>query len=115
MAGFTDAAFLKASDDFLAKVEGVFDEINDPAIEDLDLASGVLEVTTRSGKFVINRQAPNKQLWLSSPLSGPHHYDLVGESANVAWKSDRDGHDLREKLEQEFSTLLRRRVSIPVS
>lgn len=28
------------------------------------------------GTYVINRQIPNKQIWLSSPKSGPKRYDF---------------------------------------
>ena len=29
------------------------------------------------GTYVINKQPPNKQIWLSSPISGPKRYDYV--------------------------------------
>jgi frataxin len=29
------------------------------------------------GTYVINKQPPNKQIWLSSPKSGPKRYDFV--------------------------------------
>jgi frataxin len=29
---------------------------------------------------VINKQPPNKQIWLSSPISGPKRYDFVIQS-----------------------------------
>ncbi len=29
------------------------------------------------GTYVINKQPPNKQIWLSSPRSGPKRYDWV--------------------------------------
>jgi len=29
------------------------------------------------GVYVINKQPPNKQIWLSSPISGPKRYDYV--------------------------------------
>jgi len=34
------------------------------------------------GTYVLNKQPPNKQIWLSSPISGPKRYDwvVVGES-----------------------------------
>ena len=28
------------------------------------------------GTFVVNKQTPNRQLWLSSPISGPFRYDM---------------------------------------
>lgn len=29
------------------------------------------------GTYVINEQPPNRQIWLSSPISGQEHYDWV--------------------------------------
>jgi len=37
------------------------------------------------GSYVINKQPPNRQIWLSSPISGQKHYDWVlqgGERLN---------------------------------
>jgi iron donor protein CyaY len=33
--------------------------------------SGVLTFVTPSGTYVINKQPPNRQIWLSSPIAGP--------------------------------------------
>ncbi len=30
-----------------------------------------------TGTYVINKQPPNKQIWLSSPKTGPKRYDYV--------------------------------------
>ncbi len=30
-----------------------------------------------AGTYVFNKQPPNKQIWLSSPISGPKRYDYV--------------------------------------
>ena len=40
---------------------------------DVTLASGVLTLALPDpfGTYVINKQSPNKQIWLSSPKSGP--------------------------------------------
>ena len=44
-------------------------------VDDVNYSSGVLKLDFNSeeGKktYVLNKQAPNKQLWLSSPFSGP--------------------------------------------
>ncbi|KAI4099522.1 MAG: hypothetical protein L6R37_005949 [Teloschistes peruensis] len=40
--------------------------------------SGVLSLTFPPiGTYVLNKQPPNKQIWLSSPKSGPKRYDYV--------------------------------------
>lgn len=43
------------------------------------LLVGVLTavISEAFGTYVINKQAPNKQIWLSSPVSGPKRYDYI--------------------------------------
>jgi frataxin len=63
------------------------------------------------GTYVINKQPPNKQIWLSSPITGPKRFDWVvlGEAQNQKegggsgeWIYLRDGTTLSELLEQEI-------------
>jgi frataxin len=44
--------------------------------------------TEAKGTYVLNKQPPNKQIWLSSPLSGPKRYDwcVIGGG-----KGDKEG------------------------
>ena len=37
---------------------------------------------------MINKQRPNKQIWLSSPVSGPKRYDFVGAGAGQHEKEE---------------------------
>lgn len=43
------------------------------------------------GTYVVNKQPPNKQIWLSSPKSGPKRYDYViigdgqADKAGTSW------------------------------
>jgi frataxin len=62
------------------------------------------------GDYVINKQPPNKQIWLSSPISGPKRYDWVvlqegqdskQDTATGAWVYLRDGTSLSEVLKEE--------------
>ena len=55
------------------------------------------------GTFVLNKQAPNLQLWLSSPVSGPLRYSFCSESA--AWLNTRDDHELFTLLSSDFAEL----------
>ena len=65
---------------------------------------GVLNVSVGTlGTFVLNKQAPNLQLWLSSPVTGPLRYGYVPEAG--AWLNVRDGHDLLKCLTDDFETL----------
>lgn len=44
----------------------------------IKIQAGVLNfVYPPRGTYVINKQPPNKQIWLSSPISGPRRYDYV--------------------------------------
>lgn len=121
MDGFTDVMYNTAADEFLESVESVVDALEHPGVEEVSCSGGVLTLeTANKGTYIINKQAPNTQLWLSSPLSGPHHYNMVvlkegarhnnddgsgGEEA-VRWVSDRDGHSLKERLEEELTGIL---------
>ena len=54
------------------------------------------------GTFVLNKQAPNRQLWLSSPLSGPARYNL---GPGGRWLGARGGGDLLDRLAAELREL----------
>ena len=45
---------------------------------DVELSQGVLtlDLGGRRGVFVINKQAPNRQIWLSSPVTGPARFEF---------------------------------------
>jgi frataxin len=67
------------------------------------------------GTYVINKQPPNKQIWLSSPTSGPKRYDWVldGEGMHEKegtgqgdWVYLRDGTSLTELLRKELGVSL---------
>jgi frataxin len=113
MDGFTDVKYNTAADEFLENLEAKLDALDTAELDDVGYNSGVLTIETAShGTFIINKQAPNVQLWLSSPISGPHHYDMVTSTdkglETVLWRSDSDQHDLKEKLEMELSDVLER-------
>lgn len=75
------------------------------------IQSGVMNIKTKNGVYVINKQPPNKQIWLSSPLTGPKRYDYVVVSEDQSSKQDtavgawvylRDGTSLTELLQKEI-------------
>lgn len=78
---------------------------------DSELAQGVMTLTVAEGKtYVINKQPPNKQIWLSSPISGPKRYDLIGGK----WVTLRDNSLLTALLEEELSAELGETVELTV-
>src|SRR5688572_29622833 len=44
---------------------------------DIDFHNDILTLTTDYGVFVINKQPAIKQIWLSSPISGPYHFSYI--------------------------------------
>lgn len=70
---------------------------------DCELTQGVMTLSVPpNGTYVINKQPPNRQIWLSSPISGPKRYDLIGGK----WITLRDGSALTTLLEEEISAAL---------
>jgi frataxin len=67
---------------------------------DVNYAMGVLTVhiAPSIGTYVINKQTPNRQIWLSSPISGPKRYDYMGDD----WIYAHDRVTLHDLLNAEF-------------
>eukprot|EP00842_Homolaphlyctis_polyrhiza_P001622 jgi/Hompol1/2460/HPOL_006006-RA len=109
----SEAEFHKLSDQFIEEVllerlEELGDQIEMDGF-DVVYSSGVLTLKLGShGTFVINKQPPNKQIWLSSPRSGPKRYDY--DRATHKWIYHRDKHSLDEVLSQELSDMLKTKV-----
>ncbi|KAF0990882.1 hypothetical protein HZS_848, partial [Henneguya salminicola] len=60
------------------------------------------------GTYVINKQTPNKQIWLSSPISGPKRFDCI----NNKWVYKRNLDTLNELLSSEISKILQTDIII---
>mmetsp|Transcript_22269 Transcript_22269/g.56657 ORF Transcript_22269/g.56657 Transcript_22269/m.56657 type:complete len:202 (-) Transcript_22269:128-733(-) len=76
---------------------------------DVEYGQGVLTVKLgRHGTYVINKQTPNRQIWLSSPVSGPFRFDWVpGQgSSQGTWQYYRDRRELVSQLREEIEKLL---------
>lgn len=62
-----------------------FDQLEDAyeraELDELELESGVLTITTADGKqFVVSKHAPSRQIWLASPFSGGLHFSFAADS-----------------------------------
>ena len=55
------------------------------------------------GTYVLNKQTPNRQIWWSSPISGPKRYNFDDETST--WINSRDGHRLNTILQDEIKSL----------
>jgi frataxin len=80
----------EVADETLEQIEdaiGVALEDIEEALE-TNLASGVLTMSFGShGTWVLNKQTPNRQIWWSSPISGPRRYEFViaSDAENGNW------------------------------
>jgi frataxin len=78
----------------------------------MQVQAGVLTIDfNEKGTYVLNKQPPNKQIWLSSPVSGPKRFDWVlfsegqnqKEGSGVGdWVYLRDGTSLTGLLKGEI-------------
>ncbi|KAJ7357131.1 Frataxin [Mycena albidolilacea] len=97
-------------DDLLHALENVVESLDNPAYE-VEYHSGVLTLLLGDkGTYVINKQPPNKQIWLSSPFSGPKRYDY--QEVDGTWVYSRDGQSLSDLLNRELSEALERPVDV---
>lgn len=72
----TDAEFAREVEKILNYIAETVEE-HDPEGEiDIDFNGDILNLTTNFGVFVINKQSAAKEIWLSSPVSGPYHFAL---------------------------------------
>ncbi|XP_070690230.1 frataxin, mitochondrial isoform X2 [Pempheris klunzingeri] len=110
----SEATFEKLADVTLDALADYFEDLTDAAFTGADydvvFSSGVLTVKVGGdhGTYVINKQTPNKQIWLSSPVSGPKRYDWTGER----WVYTHDGVSLHQLLSKEFAVIFSKTVDL---
>jgi frataxin len=95
----TDSAFESLADSLLdALEEGIGDDL------DVERQGGVLTVEGEEGTWIVNKHAPTRQVWLSSPKSGARHYAF--ERASGLWRDTRGEGDLLSTLSAELGVAL---------
>ena len=68
---------------------------------DVELNGGILQIELPDGgAYVINKHAPNREIWMSSPKSGAWHF-AGGEGG--AWQSTRGSQELAALLAGELA------------
>ncbi|GAB6054206.1 iron donor protein CyaY [Magnetospira thiophila] len=78
-------------------------------VADVEFQSGILTIDLEGvGQYVVNKQAPTRQIWLSSPVSGASHYAYE----DGVWRSTRSDDILSELLARELSEKTGVRVSL---
>lgn len=68
---------------------------------DVDFDGKILIIETASGQqYLLNFHEPTNQLWLSSPITGAHHFEWIDE----LWRSTRSPQTLVHILTSELNT-----------
>ncbi len=103
--------FLSIADQFLEELADQLDEGIGDAV-DVELLAGILTLDLpQGGQYVINKHAPNRQIWLSSPVSGAWHFDYDGAD----WVSTREPRsEFLNLLATELSAALGQEVVIEI-
>ena len=109
-ASHSEGSFSLAANETLESLCDKFNELfeEEEVFESADntLADGVLTALLgeQFGIYVINKQTPNRQLWLSSPSSGPSRFDWDLERR--VWVYKDTGESLHRVLDRELGELL---------
>ncbi|XP_020767581.2 frataxin, mitochondrial [Odocoileus virginianus] len=109
-----DTTYERLAEETLDSLAEFFEDLADKpyTFEDYDVSfgSGVLTIKLGGdlGTYVINKQTPNKQIWLSSPSSGPKRYDWTGRN----WVYSHDGVSLHELLATELTQALKTKLDL---
>lgn len=91
----SDSAFETLADSLLATLEeALADHV------DAELQGGILTVEGDQGTWIVNKHAPTRQIWLSSPVSGARHYAF--DEGSGLWQDTRGGGDLLDTLGREL-------------
>ena len=106
--------FHTLSERVLEGIENVAEEFADADPDErveVEFSGDVLEISVRGGgTFVLNKQTPNRQVWLSSPVTGPQRYNFCLRSA--MWRNARDDDvELTALLADDLEQLLGTRLS----
>jgi frataxin len=116
----TDSQYHEHSEHYLNILMAELERVQEEGSEvEAEYSAGVLSIIAPGiGTYVLNKQPPNKQIWLSSPLSGPKRYDWVVQGDRMHEKQDtrnflngqwiylRDGSNLTELLNSELALKL---------
>ncbi|MBX3501960.1 MAG: iron donor protein CyaY [Alphaproteobacteria bacterium] len=94
-----DTAFDSYANRFLSALTTAFEDALPGA--EVDLEGGVLTVELEDGgTYVINKHAPTRQIWVSSPASGATHF--ARDQSSDRWIDTRGGRDLARMLRDEI-------------
>ncbi len=100
-----ESKFYELANTYLDNVYNKLDSNEKIPFDNIDYSQGVLNFTlTKNKHFVLNIQRPNRQIWLSSPISGPQRYEY--DDTNNKWLNIRNKFNLNKLLSEEINIIL---------
>src|SRR4030095_8508426 len=93
-------------------LDSLFEQIEDQLGDwlDVEMTGGILQIELPDGgTYIVNKHAPNREIWLSSPKSGAWHF---GSDDGDAWRSTRGAEDLIVLLAGELAAASGRAISL---
>ncbi|KAL4486773.1 hypothetical protein ABPG72_006605 [Tetrahymena utriculariae] len=101
--GLNEKDYQRYCSQFLNELGDILEESPSQRISDVQISDGVIKVTTQGEKiFVINRQVPNRQIWYSSPVSGPQRF--YWDLQEAKWKNQKN-EELSKLLFKEIDQI----------
>jgi CyaY protein len=93
----SETEFNALVDETLLKIETALERLDVDL--DFECAAGILEVSFDDhSKIIVNRQTPNREIWVAA-RSGGYHFRLE----NGQWRGTRDGRELFAVLSECIS------------
>jgi len=89
---------------FETLANSLLEALEEGLADDAELQGGILTVEGKAGTWIVNKHAPTRQVWLSSPKSGAKHYAF--EAGKGLWQDTRGGADLLTTLSGELGVPL---------
>ncbi|XP_078171607.1 frataxin-like protein [Carex rostrata] len=103
----TEEEFHQMADETIHNLQEKLEEYGDSLqLDGFDVDYGNQVLTLKLGDlgtYVVNKQTPNRQIWLSSPVSGPSRFDW--DASISAWVYRRTKSNLTKLLEEELQEL----------
>jgi len=94
-------------------LENLFDALDEVIgdVVEVDFDNSILTLKLADGRqYIINKHAPNQEIWVSSPLSGAAHFAY--NSTTKMWVSTRGDEALISVLNAEFCHITGRSVEL---
>jgi frataxin len=92
-------------------LDSLFEQIEDQLGDwlDVELSGGILQIELPDGgAYVVNKHAPNREIWVSSPRSGAWHF----AEQDTGWRSTRGTEELTALLAGELAAASGRAVQL---